>query len=173
MDFLQLAKQRFSCRNYQSTPVEEEKLMKVLEAARVAPSAVNYQPWQIYVYRHEQNKTRITEAYHRDWLKNAPVILVVCGNHQVSWKRIDGKDYTDVDISIAIDHMTLQATDLGLGTCWICNFNYAKLREIMNLPDHMEPIAILPLGYPVEAADPERHTTKRKPLEEIVKWEML
>ncbi|MCT4602113.1 MAG: nitroreductase family protein, partial [Marinifilum sp.] len=80
----------------------------------------------------------------------------------------DGKDHTDIDASIAIDHMTLQATELGLGTCWICNFYVEKCKDFFQLPDHIEPIAILSLGYPNDDKMPAK---KRKSLEEIVHWE--
>lgn len=171
MDFLTIAKHRYSCRNYQSRTIEEEKLLKVLEAARVAPSAVNYQPWHFIVVRLPENKAKVSESYHRQWLQTAPVIIVVCGNHQNAWIRSDGKNYLDTDIGITIDHLTLQATELGLATCWICNFNKEKLKQNLTLPDHIEPIAIIPLGYPADECDANRHDTKRKPLHEIVHWE--
>lgn len=172
MDFLDLAKKRYSCRSFKPDAVEEEKLMKVLEAARVAPSAVNYQPWQFYVIRKPENKAKIAEAYHREWMQGAPVLIVACGDKQVSWKRADGKEYVDTDLSVAIDHLTLQASELDLATCWICNFQAKKLSEIMSLPSHIEPIAIIPLGYPEKEADVERHNTKRKSIQDIVKWEL-
>lgn len=172
MDFLELAKSRYSCRNYKSVPVENEKLLKVLEAARVAPSAVNFQPWHFYVIQNSENKEKIAQAYHREWMKNAPVIIVACGNKPISWKRSDGKDYLDIDMSIAIDHITLAATSLGLATCWICNFSAGKAKNILSLPEFVEPIAIIPLGYPADEVDINRHQTKRKPLSEIVTWEI-
>lgn len=171
MDFLELAKNRYSCRIFKPDAVEEDKLLKVLEAARVAPSAVNYQPWHFYVIQNPENKAKVIEAYPREWIKKAPVLIVACGNKQVSWKRADGKEHVEIDISIAVDHLTLQATELGLGTCWVCNFQAKKLREAMNLPLHMEPIVIIPMGYLVEDADVERHAAKRKSIDEIVSWE--
>jgi nitroreductase len=170
MNFLDLAKKRYSCRNYKTDAIEEDKLMKILEAARVAPSAVNYQPWHFFVVKSPEIKAKISESYPREWIQNAPVLIVACGNRQVSWKRADGKEHVEIDISIAIDHLTLQATDLGLATCWICNFQAKKLREALNLPSHMEPVAIIPVGYPYNEPDTERHTEKRKPIAEIVSW---
>ena len=114
MSFLDLAKKRFSVRNYQARPVEEEKLMQVLEAGRVAPSAVNYQPVHFIVVRNEEIKKKVASTYKRDWLLTAPVIIVVCGDHSRSWRRGDGKDHCDIDAAIAIDHMTLAAVELGL-----------------------------------------------------------
>ncbi|HHT62941.1 MAG: nitroreductase family protein [Bacillota bacterium] len=171
MSFLDLAKKRFSVRNYQARPVEEEKLMQVLEAGRVAPSAVNYQPVHFIVVRNEEIKKKVASTYKRDWLLTAPVIIVVCGDHSRSWRRGDGKDHCDIDAAIAIDHMTLAAVELGLGTCWICAFNSMECHKILGLPSHIEVIALLPLGYPGQEADTERHQTQRKPLDELVSWD--
>jgi nitroreductase len=170
-NFNTLAKQRFSSRKYLNKPVEEEKLIKVLEAGRIAPSAANKQPWIFYVIRDDKNRSTIAGAYHRDWLKNAPVIIVACADHKKGWIRSDGKDHCDIDLAIAIDHITLQATELGLATCWICNFQPARCKEILHLPDHIEPVAIIPLAYPEDKADPDRHSSARKPLGDIVRWE--
>lgn len=172
MDFLELAKNRFSCRSFKPDAVEEEKLLRVLEAARIAPSAVNYQPWQFYIIRDSINKARIIESYPREWIQSAPVLIVACGDKHVSWKRSDGKDHLEIDLSIAIDHITLQATDLGLATCWVCNFEIKKLREVMQLPSHLDPVAIIPIGYPQAQADSNRHKSKRKALNEIIHWEI-
>lgn len=171
MEFLELARQRFSSRKYSKKAVEEEKLMKVLEAGRVAPSAVNFQPWHFIVVRQEENRYKLAESYPKSWFHEAPVQIVVCGDHQKSWKRKDGKDHCDIDTSIAIDHITLAATDLGLATCWICNFDKEICRQVLDLPEHIEPIAMLPLGYPEDSKPPERHKDNRKPMEEIIHWE--
>lgn len=172
MDFLELAKKRYSCRNYKPDAIEEDKLMKILEAARVAPSAVNYQPWHFYLIRKTENKTRIAEAYQREWMKNAPILIVACGNKHISWKRADGKEHMEIDLSIAIDHITLQATELGLATCWICNFQARKLKEILHLPNNVDPVAIIPIGYPADEADINRHDNKRKAVQDIISWEL-
>jgi len=170
MAFLELAKNRYSCRNYDKKPVEQNKLNLILEAGRVAPSAVNYQPWKFIVVRDQINDFYV--VYHREWFRTAPCAIVICGDHNQSWKRKqDGKDHCDVDAAIATDHMTLQATELGLATCWICNFDKDKCTEILKLPSHVEPIAILPVGYPLDESDPERHTEKRKPMNEIISYE--
>lgn len=168
--FLDLAKSRFSSRKYLQKPVEEEKILKVIEAARIAPSAANKQPWIFYVFKSDDSRLKVCEAYHRDWLKSAPVVIVACADHRSAWIRSDGKDHCDIDLAIAIDHITLQATSLGLSTCWICNFDTAKLKSILSLPDFIEPIAMLPLAYPAETADVNRHSNGRKKLEDILIW---
>jgi nitroreductase len=169
--FLELATSRYSVRNYLSKPVEEEKLNYLLECGRVAPSAANYQPWLIHVVRDLLVKKKLEETYNREWLKQAPVILVFTGDHKKGWKRSDGKDHTDIDIAIMADHITLAAAEQGLGTCWICNFDSAKCCQIMNLPDHLEPIAYLSLGYPAGSTDQTSRHLKRKPFEEIIKFD--
>jgi nitroreductase len=171
MSFLELAKRRCSVRSFLPREVEEEKLLEVLEAARVSPSAANLQPWQIVVVRDPQLKTKLAEAYPRDWFVKAPVILVICADHNQSWKRVDGKDYADVDVAIAADHITLAAADLGLGTCWLGAFDLEKCREALNLSQYMEPIVMMPLGYPAKTESLGRHATRRKSLEEIVVWD--
>lgn len=168
--FLDLAKHRFSCRKYEDKEVETEKIEQVLEAGRVAPSAKNLQPWRFYVIRDEKMKEKIYGCYGRSWIQYAPAIIVICGDHNQSWVRNDNKDHCDIDAAIAIDHMTLQATDLGLGTCWVCAFDAQLCHQELQLPGHIEPIALLPLGYPKKEADPNRHQNLREPLEKISTW---
>ncbi|MCK4880873.1 MAG: nitroreductase family protein [Bacteroidales bacterium] len=169
--FLDIAKNRYSCRKYDTRRVEEEKLILVLEAGRVAPSAANFQPWHFYVIQETDDLERFYGTYHREWFRTAPCVIVICADHRHSWKRkADGKDHGDVDAAITTDHMTLQATELGLATCWICNFDVERTRELLKLPEYLEPVVILPLGYPLDETDSERHNEKRKPLSEIVSY---
>ncbi len=169
MRFSQLITRRYSVRNYKSTPVESHKLEQVLEAARLAPSAVNFQPWHFILITQPENLTKIHLTYHREWFKTAPVIIIACADYSLSWKRsIDGKDSAEIDVAIAVDHITLQAADLGLGTCWVCNFDTQQCAEALKLPGHIEPVAMIPLGYPVDDEIPKK---KRKLLEEIIHWE--
>jgi nitroreductase len=174
MTFIELAKRRYSCRNYDSRAVEQDNLYLILEAGRIAPSAVNFQPWHFIVIREKANLNKIHSVYHREWFQSAPSVIVICGDHNQSWKREkDGKDHCDVDIAIAVDHMTLQATELGLATCWICNFDKEKTTEVLNLPPYLEPIVILPVGYPLDQVDPSRHNEKRKRIQDIASFESL
>ena len=168
MNFIELATQRSSVRNFAPLPVENEKLLQVLEAARIAPSAANFQPWQFIVITEPELLQMIYPLYPREWLTSAPIIIVALGDHSKGWHRgKDDKDFTDIDLAIAIDHMTLAATELGLGTCWICNFDTEKLQDIFNLPDNLEPIALIPVGYPGIKSKPAKI---RKSLEQIVRW---
>ena len=168
--FIELAKARYSCRNYDSRPVEEDKLKLVLEAGRVAPSAVNFQPWHFFVIRGRDALQQIHPVYHREWFRTAPCVIVICGDHGQSWKRKDGKDHCDMDIGIVTDHMTLQATALGLATCWVCNFDALKTAALLKLDSQLEPMVLLPLGYPLDQGDPERHNEKRKSPTEIITY---
>jgi nitroreductase len=123
------------------------------------------------VIQEKKNLEMLHTVYHRDWFREAPCIIIICGDHSQSWKRKDGKDHSDIDIAIAVDHMTLQATELGLGTCWICAFDSELCSKLLKLPSNLEPTVILPVGYPLDSADPDRHGSARKPLEEIVSYE--
>ena len=172
MKFLDLAKLRYSSRNYKDKAVEKDKLDKILEAARIAPSASNRQPWHFIVIEDKNTLKELWETYQREWIQTAPMIIVCCGDHDNVWIRShDNKDHLDIDLSIAIDHMTLQATELDLATCWICHFDVEKTKQIFNLDDHIEPIALLPIGYPADTVDINRHETNRKTIDEIVRFE--
>lgn len=169
MSLNNLINSRFSVRSYSDKKVEKELILEILEAARLAPSAVNYQPWHFIVITEKDELACIHEVYHRTWFREAPVCMVACADHTQSWKRkSDGKDFADVDLAIAIDHLMLKATELGLGTCWICNFDVEMAKQKLELPDYMEPIALIPLGY-TDSTPPEK---KRKELSEIVQWGM-
>jgi len=170
MNFIELARHRYSSRKYKNKEVEEAKLYLVLEAGRIAPSAVNYQPW-IFIVVKGENKLNLQACYHREWFVSAPLYIVLCANHSQSWKRKDGKDHADIDIAIAADHMTLAATDIGLATCWVCNFDKEKMIQVLNLPNEIEPAVILPLGYADDETDLSRHSSKRKKLEDIIYFE--
>lgn len=168
--FFELVAARYSVRTFTDQPVEREKILKILDAARLAPSAVNYQPWKFVVATDAGLRAEICQGYRGEWLRNAPVIIVACGNHQESWKRRDGKDHCDVDVAIAVDHLVLAAAALGLGTCWVCAFDAEQVRRALKLPEHLEPVALIPVGYPGEGPVPLK---KRKALDEIVSWNGL
>ncbi|MBP7830449.1 MAG: nitroreductase family protein [Kiritimatiellae bacterium] len=155
MTFLELAAKRSSIRAYKPDPVPEELLAKVLEAGRIAPSAANKQPWHFIVLREESARQKLQQAYPRDWFGKAPAIIVVCTEPSRAWVRQDGKNYGAVDGAIAMDHMTLCAADLGLGTCWIGAFDPKRVRVALGLPEEIEPLAMTPLGFPEAAPRPK------------------
>ena len=167
MDFAELARARYSVRAYKADPVEDEKLRLVLEAARMAPTATNRQPFQIIVIRTAGRKEELLRIYKRSWFVQGPLVLCACGMPAQNWVRRDGKNYNDVDVTIAMDHLILQAADLGLGTCWIAAFDPDAARTVLNLPDDVEPIAFTPLGYPADTPGAKR----RKPLEQLVRYD--
>lgn len=165
MDFEDLVRARHSCRAYRGDPVEEGKLAAVLEAARLAPTAANRQPFRLYVVTTAERQDELQRLYPRDWLRQAPLVLGIAGDPGRCWVRGDGRDYLDVDCAIVMDHVILQAADLGLGTCWIANFDPVVARRLLALPPEWEPVAFTPLGHP--AAEDLRPKTRR-PLEELV-----
>ena len=167
MNFLELARKRCSVRQYSDRSVEPEKMDYVLEVARLAPSAVNKQPWHILLIESKEKRQQLQSCYDREWFKQAPLYLIVCGNHAESWKRAeDGKDHADVDVAILTEHLCLAAAEQGLGTCWVCNFNVARCKQLFNLPEDLEPVVLLPLGYPADESAFEGEK-KRKALTEI------
>jgi nitroreductase len=167
MKFSELIAKRYSVRAYKPDPVEDEKLRQVLEAARLAPTAANRQPFRLIVIRTVGREAELRRIYGEDWFVQAPLVIGVCGLLTRSWVRGDGKNYCDVDAAIVMDHLILAATDLGLGTCWVGAFNPSAAREILGLPDGVEPIAFTPLGYPADRPKPKM----RRPLSELVRYD--
>lgn len=165
MSFYELARSRYSVRKYRDLPVEESAIKTVITAAAIAPSASNKQPWVFIVIRDEQSRFSFRKVYQKEWLESAPVLIAACCDHERSWKRIDGKDYGEIDVAVSLDHLTLAAAELGLGTCWIGNFDVEVARKLLKLPDSVEPVALTPLGYPDDSTAPDK---KRKTIDEIV-----
>ena len=172
MDFIEIAKKRYSVRGYQDKKVEEEKLEKILEAAHVAPTAANLQPIRLIVVQSREGLAKIGKGAN---LYGAPLAVIVCADHGKAWVRpFDKKQTADIDASILTDHMMLQATELGLGSVWICYFKPDVISREVGLPDDLEPVNILAVGYSdEEAADPERHSQTRIPVEELVSYETI
>ena len=168
MNFVELIKKRYSVRAYKPDPVEEGKLAQVLEAARLAPTAANRQPFQLIVIHTASREAELRRIYHRSWFSQAPLLICACALPTRSWhRRTDGKDYSAVDVAIVVDHLTLAATELGLGTCWVAAFDVEAAREVLRLPDEVEPVAFTPLGYPADQPEPK----SRKALSELVRYE--
>lgn len=170
MDFLEIAKKRYACRKYEDKKVEKEKLDKILEAAHVAPTGGNCQPVSLIVIQGEEDLSKIGKATN---IYKAPLAILVCSSADESWTNpYNGKKLTDIDASILTDHMMMEATDLGLGSVWICWFDPEVLRKEFNIPDSLEVINILAIGYAAGIAQsPSRHSSTRKPLSELVSYE--
>jgi nitroreductase len=167
MQFQDLIKQRRSVRAYRPDPVEDEKLQQVLEAARLAPSAANYQPFQLIVVHTAGREEALKDLYQREWILQAPILILACGDPGQAWMNPNGSSYLLVDVAIAVDHLTLAAAELGLGTCWIASFDPVVAREAFQLPRDIESLILVPLGYPADEPQPK----ERKPLRELVRYE--
>ncbi len=164
MDFREVIRRRRSIRGYRQEPVPEDTLARVLEAARLAPTAANRQPVHLVVVTDPSTRGRLRTAYSRDWFCTAPVILVGCVEPGRAWQREDGFNAAEVDLAIALDHVILAATAEGLGTCWVCAFDEASVKEALGIPAAVRVVAMTPLGFP--DAEPARFS--RRPLEETV-----
>ena len=171
MNLKKLIEQRYSARAYLSQPIEKDKIEYILECARLSPSACNLQPWKFYVVTDKSILSRVHESYNRDWFKTAPMCIVVCEDISASWKRsnTDNKDHADIDAAIASEHICLAAHEIGLGTCWICNFLPDVLSNALNLSDNLKPVAIFPLGY-IDEGKSVPAQKKRKAQSDIVEW---
>jgi len=169
VEFSEVIRKRRSIRGYLPDAVPQDKLDRILEAARIAPSATNAQPIRLLVVKDPAQKTKLREAYDREWFWTAPLIIAGCVDSTKAWKRSDGFSAAELDLAIAFDHLTLAAANEGLGTCWICNFDEAAAATALGVPEGVRLIAMMPLGFPDPAA-PVRPFT-RKPLGEIVRFE--
>ncbi len=168
MDFAELTKARYSVRAYKPDPVDDDTLQQVLDAARLAPTAANRQPFQLIVIHTKGREADLQRIYGREWFTHAPIVLCACGVPAEGWVRgHDGKNYTYVDVAIVMDHLTLAAANLGLGTCWIAAFDPVAACDVLGLPDGVEPVVFTPLGYPADEPRPK----ERKPLSDLVRYE--
>ena len=167
MEFTELINKRYSVRAYKPTPIEAEKLQSVLDAARLAPTAANRQPFRFFVIKTKGRESELKRIYSAEWFCTAPIVICACAIPANAWSRRDGKNYSDVDTTIAMDHLILAAANLGLGTCWIAAFDPAAAREVLNLPEGLEPLLFTPLGYPADELKPK----SRKNLNEIMTYE--
>ena len=154
MDFLGCIESRRSCRAFLPLAVEDAKLAQILEAARLAPTAANRQPFRIVGIPTEGRGSELRKIYDKEWFVAAPLVLLVCSIPGEAWVRKDGKNYADVDAAIVMEHIVLTATALGLGSCWIANFDAAAARTILGLEADLEPVAFTPIGYPKESSVP-------------------
>ncbi|MHC4714288.1 MAG: nitroreductase family protein [Planctomycetota bacterium] len=170
MDFFEAVSGRYSCRDYQDRPVEEETLTQILEAARLAPSASNRQEWRFIVVTDAAVREKLIDMAHKqEFVGQAPVVLVACAvtdGHTMAC----GQSCHPIDVAIALEHIALAATALGLGTCWIGAFEEAPVKKLLGIPPEVRVIELMPLGYPADKPRPKT----RLPLEEIrmsERWE--
>jgi len=168
MAILEAIGRRYSCRAYQDKAVEQEKLDEIFEAARLAPSAKNLQDWRFVVVRDAKTKVRLAEAANNQtFLSKAGVIIIACSNNR--YVMAGGQAVGPIDVAIALEHISLQAAELGLGTCWIGSYQEEKVRAIAGIPDDIQIIELMGLGYPAD----KRKEPKRQAIEDIVcfdKW---
>jgi len=166
MKFQELIERRYSVRAYKPDDVPSNIIDKVLEAARLAPTAANRQSFRLFVIKTAGFKDELRKIYQKEWFVQAPYVIGICGIQEGNWVRRDGRNYADVDSAIVMDHVILSATDLGLGTCWVGAFDPDAARKFLNLPQGMEPIAFTPIGYPADNPG----IKKRKPIDELVRY---
>ncbi len=167
MELKKVIEERRSVRSYKKDNVPEDKLKKVLESARLAPSASNRQPWKFIVVKDPQRRKELARAAsHQSFVGEAPVVIAAVG---LNTKHIMGCGIPSypVDLAIAIDHITLAAADEGLGTCWIGSFSQEEAKKILKVPDPYKVVTLLPLGFPAD----RQGFKSRKSLEEVVCYE--
>jgi nitroreductase len=156
MELSELIRERYSVRAYQSAEVEPEKLQAVLDAFALAPTAANRQSLGLVVVPTAGKESDLRRIYNADWFAvQPPLVLCACVVVERCWVRKDGKCYGDVDVAIAMDHAILAATDAGLGTCWIGAFDVQAAREVLSLPEGVEPVVLTPLGYSADTPRPK------------------
>lgn len=179
MTVLDAIARRVSCRAYQTKPVSEAHLRQILEAARLAPSACNQQPWRFAVVRDGEARRRIVEesflpGIKMSWALEAPVHVVIGMERSFVTHRlaasVSGVDYPWVDLGIAGEHLVLAATELGLGTCWIGWIKPRAVAKIVGWPATVKPVVVITVGYPSAAATALPPAFRRKPLAELVRW---
>lgn len=164
MEIMEIIKERKSVRKYLDKPIEKEKLDKVLEAGRLAPSARNQQEWKFVVVTDEELRLQMVEAcVNQKFVAEAPALLVICATSERNMRC--GQPARTIDCSIALSFMMLQAVELGLGTCWLGDFYADKVKNILNIPEGHSVVAVTPIGYP---ADVNQKATPRKSQEEVV-----
>ena len=164
MRFLDLTKQRYSCRSYQERAVEKEKIEYVMECVRMSPSAVNRQPWRFRVVESDADRQRLCQCYNREWFATAPTYIIASVLHDEEWIRADGKHHGNIDVAIAVEHLCLAAAEQGLGTCWVCNFDVELCSRLFDIPANEEVAVLIPIGY---AADEPKEKV-RKNIDAIV-----
>ncbi len=166
MDLYQAIKKRYSCRSYSSKPIEPEKLEKILEAARLAPSAKNLQDWRFVIVTDEEKRKQVAIAANEQmFIATAPAIIVGCSNTDYMMRC--NQKISSIDVAIAMEHISLAATAEGLATCWIGSFFPEKVKKVLDIPKEIEIVELMPIGY---SADKETQRP-RENIEKIVCYE--
>lgn len=167
MNFKDLVTQRFSARKYTNETISQKELDYILECARLAPSAVNKQPWKFVVVKSEKMKSLLQQTYNREWFTTAPLYIICMKKEDESWtRRYDNHSHADIDLAIATEHICLAATELGLGSCWVCNFDTHKMTELGFNKDGYIAVAIIPIGH--IASDCPCNEKIRKPFADVI-----
>lgn len=167
MNFLELAEYRYSVRKFKTTPISKADLEKILKAGHLAPTGCNNQPQRILVINSEEGLNKLKNCTKCHF--NAPAALLVCYNKNECWvRKYDGKNCGVSDACIVCTHMMLEAASIGVGSTWVMHFDPAAMRTEFNIPPHIEPVALLTLGYPANDAEPLDMHFKTRPIEETL-----
>ena len=170
MEFERLIAERYSVRKFKSEPVKEETIGKILKAGHIAPTGCNNQPQRILVLKSEESLQKLKECTRCHF--DAPCAILICHNKDESWvRKYDGALSSPVDAAIVTTHMMLAAHDLGVGSCWVMHFDPFAMREKFGIPENIEPIALLVMGYPAEDSVPRDLHEQTRPIEEVVFYE--
>ncbi len=166
MAIIEAIRKRYSCRNYADKPIEKKQLDEIMEAARLAPSAKNLQDWRFVVVTDKKTKAKVAEAANNQtFLEKAAAIIVACSNNDDVMRC--GQKIAPIDVAIALEHIALQAAELGIGTCWVGSFFPEKIKTLLGIPQDIEIIELMAMGYPTDKPG----KPNRVPLENIVCYE--
>ncbi|MFW6137453.1 MAG: nitroreductase family protein [Candidatus Aminicenantaceae bacterium] len=169
MSVLEVIKKRHSIRKYKADPVPKDKFHRVMEAARLAPSGKNFQPWKFIVVQDNELKRKLAEASRgQKFIAEAPIVITACGYPDRSYQK-QGNYMTSwtIDVAVAVEHLMLQACEEGLGTCWIGAFDEPQVKTVLDIPEHVRVLGLTPLGYP----DQEPRDRGRKSLGEVISYD--
>jgi len=163
--FLDMTRKRWSVRKYAPEQISSEHMARILEAGRNAPSACNYQPQRVLVLQSEEAIAAVRSVTH--WAFNAPTVLIVCADLSKSWKNVDGADSAEIDTTIALDHMMMEAWECGVGSTWVRGFDERVVRQVFGIPFTWKIVSMMPIGYPAKNAKPSSWYFRRKGIDEL------
>lgn len=167
MDFEKVIAERYSVRKFENKHLEKEVVDKILNAGHIAPTGCNFQPQRILVLNTDESVEKLKDCTRCHF--DAPCAMVVCCNMDETWTRpYDGKMSAPVDAAIVTTHMMLEAHNIGVGTCWVMHFNPFKIKECFNIPENIEPVALLVMGYPHKDSVPNERHSQSRPIDEVV-----